>query len=1276
MDKPTKDAIRELVLNLRKTLEAEIERELGRYGIYANRAWIAADELPRLTEKERDEDRPRLEAAIRREQDAGLDQAEAVRAFIRETAYTHMNRLLGLKCMEVRGLITETITTRPIYSDRSQRHRDYLDEHPEAHRAPDRGLMAMLQEAYAEASQQIGMVFDPDSDYSIAWPRPADLKECIDRINDLDKEVARRRGEDPQATPSVYADDTILGWVYQYFQEEEKKRVFYEVSKKKKKISGDNIIPATTAYTERYMVQFLVENSLGALWMEMYPDSDLCERWAYFVEDPNLRKEDGTRQRGREPCPVAELTLLDPAGGSGHFLLYAFDLFAQMYEAEAQMQGQPVERAEIARRILRHNLYGIDIDLRSVQLSALNLYMKACTYAGVRLAELQDGGSVQMNLVCADIVLRRGPQLKELLDRFKEDPLTQDLIKTLWGGLENARELGSLLKVEEQVDAVIARKREGEKGTFWEHPDEAWDLWKQDFLNTLKDYVDRAAESFDLNRRMFGQEAIKGVQLLDLLTRRYDVVATNPPYLYNRNMGGTLRSFVRQVYSNSGSDLYACFVTRCTTLTRTCGFVAMISQQSFMFIRTYENLRKHLLSSTCIRCMAHLGPGAFEDIGGEVVNTTMYTLRVNAPHNWKASFIRLFEDQSKDSAIREILRVPRGDSVDKAFELDQSRFMAIDGSPVAYWVPSQVFHLFETQSRLDEFASPVTGIQTGNNAMFVRNWWEPEKESLGSRWKTYVKGGPYNQYYGNLYWVIDWEDDGNRVQSYEGSTIRNREFHFREGLTYSDVASTGFNARLLPEGSLFDLTGHSVFSDQYSPRYLLALLNSKLVNYLLNILNPTFHFQVGNVASLPFVIPSEKEEGELERLASYCIDSKQSLQSVSLVERDFKTSGIELAVEFLEVEGKHDPGGLYLVLQNWREAHETRLILCSNLTDELVFDLYGLSPETKLAVLRDQGVLASQYPALSVTELGSDLSSLLENLDHLYSLPRIDVENWAATYHARHPNAPDLPPNKLLVSELTRLYVDEGRSLEEICSALKLNPVSVVALRRELGLVNPADLKHEVENLLTHRIWELCKRDEDGIIPYDDGLRNPSLLAQVRGEIEAIFGTERAVEIEAEMDEILGRGGLAGWLENPFFKKHRSQFKRRPILWQITSPDQEFRVLVYYHQLDHDTLPKIRSQYLWPLLERARTQLRAVQEQNPFDLKAIGDLEAYIADLEECDRRLESVIQGAVEVDLPEWANGPYRNGQAPYHPDLDDGVKVNILPLQAAGLLPMKKVV
>ena len=1263
MDKPAKDAIRDLVLDLRKTLEGEVERELGRYGIYADRAWIDASTLPRLSTRERDKDRPRIEATIRREQDAGLSRTEAVRAFIRETAYTHMNRLLGLKCMDVRELIEETVTTRSIYSDRSKRHRDYLDEHPQAHRAPDRGLVAMLQEAYAEVSHQIGVVFDPDSDYSVVWPRHTVLKECIDRINALDRKVARKRGEEPETMTSVYTDDTILGWVYQYFQEKEKARVFSEVRTKKKKISGDDIIPATTAYTERYMVQFLVENSLGALWMEMYPDSDLCEQWEYFVEDPNLQNEDGARVQGRDARPVAELPLLDPASGSGHFLLYAFDLFAQMYEAEAQMQGRPVDRAEIARRILRDNLRGIDIDLRSVQLSALNLYMKACTYAGVRLDELQSNGSVQMNLVCTDIVLREGPELEELLDRFKNDPLTQDLVKTIWRGLKNARELGSLLKVEEQVDAVIARKRKVEKGTFWEHPEELWEQWKQDFLNTLKDYVDRAAESFDVNRRMFGQEAIKGMQLLDLLTRRYDVVTTNPPYMGDLQMGPTLKEFTKHLYSRSASDLYAVFIERCLQLTAEDSYTAMITQQAFMFNVDLAELRADIVKEKWVRCLAHLGPGAFEDIGGEKVNTAMFGLRAVSPESKVSVFIRLLDAQTPAEKEATLRRLVRNQGGEEWFEIQQTDFQVIAGMPMVYWITPAMLSAFKDHGRVTELIEPKAGLSTGDNPRFIRYWWELPPDQRGpERWRPCMSGGEYTRWYSSPPFLIDWANDGQRIKSFRDSSgrqrsaVRNKEYYFTEGLIFLKNGTVAFSPWYTPGNCVFLDTNRFIHVKKAGVFYALGFLNSTFVDHALNLLNPMGGFSHTNINRIPCKAP-EGEEGTISQIAKRSFGVKRKLLSCCPEDSGFEKVGLEWSRPGFE--SPH----LTRLYETWLEQTEDMLIelmLNKAAVDQLVFDAYDLDDAQTEQLMRFETVPPGWYPILE-----------------RYAIAPRGVLSAVREFQARLPIAKRSEERlSALKSELAHLYVDSGKTLEDISRELKINPISVAALRREMGLINPADLKHEVENLLTHRIWELGKRDEDGIIPYDTGLHNPPLLEQVRGEIEAVFGAERAVDIETEMDEILGRGGLALWLGDPFFKKHSSQFKRRPILWQITSPEKQFRVLVYYHKLDHDTLPKVRGQYLWPLLERARTQLRAAKEQDPPDLKTIGDLEEYIADLDECDRRLESVIQGTVEVDLPEWANGPYRDGKPPYDPDLDDGVKVNILPLQAAGLLPMKKVV
>jgi len=1253
MDKQAKDAIRELVLDLRETLEAESERELGRYGIYADRSWIDANDIARLSAKERDQDRPRIEAAIKREQEAGPDLAEAVRAFIRETAYTHMNRLLGLKCMEARGLIDETISTHSIYSGRSKRHRDYLDEHPEVQREADRGLVAMLQQAHAEVSQHIGVVFDPDSDYSIVWPRHTVLKDCIASINAVDEEVASKLGEDTEAMASVFADDTVLGWVYQYFQEREKTRVFAELREKGKKIGGYDIIPATTIYTERYMVQFLVENSLGALWMEMYPDSDQCERWEYYVEDPNLQNEDGARKQGREPRPVAELTLLDPACGSGHFLLYAFDLLAEMYEAEAEMQGQPVDQAEIARRILRHNLYAIDIDLRSIQLSALSLYMKACTYAGVHLDELQNSYPVQMNLVCADIVLHGGNELKELLALFKDDHLTQDLIKTIWRGLENARELGSLLKVEDHVDEVIARKRIAERDTFWEHPEELWEQWKRDFLKTLKDYADRATEAFDVNRRMFGQEAIRGVQLLDLLTRRYDVVTTNPPYMGSHRMGSTLLTYVKAEYSRSSRDLYSCFIERCTSLsTSASGYAALVTMHGFMFLSSFGALREYVLTHSVIRSLAHLGDYAFE-VMGDHAPAAMYALRSTkrpgASDFTTGVFLRLVDQRDKSTALLKATHILQ----------DQRNFSLIDKRPWLYWVHPHFYDSFRDLPPLDDgsgnpIAMPRRGLDPRPMSRFVRHFWEVPN---AKGWVTYTKGGDTRRWYGNREFLVAWGQDGSEIKDCDGSIVPNEDLYFGTALTYSRTSGTGLNVRAMENTAIMGCDGPGIFSDSYSSEYLAGFLNSSLAGFLIHVINPTLHYQTGDVARLPFKHPLKHTKDAVEALAADCMKIALEIHRVFITEPVFQQSAL---ATFSQLAPGITLNGIYRLFQDWVEEHEVRISLNEAAIDGHIFALYEVGGADLEQVLHDQGIRPAFHPILAGYEtVPHDL--LIQADEHLNSVHRCTVASQELVG---------------LKGKLSKLYVKNGKAIEEISAQLGINPVSVVSLRREMGLVNPGDLKHEVENLLSHRTWELCERDEDGIIPYDDGLQNPSLLEQVRGEIEAVFGPERAVAIEAEMDGILGRGGLERWLENPFFKKHVSQFKKRPILWQIASPNQHFRVLVYYNKLDHDTLPKIRSQYLWPLLERAKTRLRATRRQDPPNMKTIGDLEAYIADLEKCDELLESVIEGAIEVDLPDWAKGPYRDRKAPYNPDLDDGVKVNILPLQAAGLLPMKKVV
>ncbi|MCJ7625444.1 MAG: BREX-1 system adenine-specific DNA-methyltransferase PglX, partial [Anaerolineaceae bacterium] len=577
--------------------------------------------LPHLEKKELD-NRRRVAAFIKREEKIGIDQKKATKEFIKEASYTWINRLLGLKCMESRGLIEEVITTRPEYGDRSRYHRNFREKHPDLATKSDDGLIPCLFSAFQEVTEEIKVLFDPGNEYSLVIPRYPFLKKAIQKINDnLDYDT--------------YREDEFLGWVYQYFNSREKDRVFEEVRTKKKKIAGSDIINVTQLYTEKYMVRFLVENSLGAMWMEMYPDSQLCNKWEYFVKDPN--------NSTREPKPVKEITFLDPASGSGHFQLYAFDLFYDMYLEEGI-----IPKDQIPEFILRYNLHGIDIDLRAIQLSALGLYMKA-------KSKNPDMKVQHMNLVSADAIMLDSEILEEFLEEFRDDPTAQELIKTIWQGLENVRELGSLLKVDEQIDEVIKGQKDRRLDFFDKEGVKSWEQWKRDLLAALKRYYEKAAQTFDINKQMFANEACKGVQLLDLLEQKYDVVATNPPYMYKANMGDILKQKLKIIYPDKFIDLYSAFIERCCFFVKKNGFVAMVTQHSFMFISMFEPTRRFILENTTIQKMVHLGPHAFEDIGGEKVNTVLFSIKISNNISHKSLFIKATQSSNKAKHIQKVL---------------------------------------------------------------------------------------------------------------------------------------------------------------------------------------------------------------------------------------------------------------------------------------------------------------------------------------------------------------------------------------------------------------------------------------------------------------------------------------------------------------------------------------------------------------------------------------------------------------------------------------------
>jgi hypothetical protein len=478
------------------------------------------------------------------------------------------------------------------------------------------------------------VLFDPDDLASRLFPRSSALEAMLNLLND------------PDLAPAWAAEETI-GWIYQFFSEQEKSDVFDRLFKQKKKIRRQDIPAATQLFTPRWIVRFIVENTLGRVWIQMHPDSHLKDRLSYLVPLSGEIPAEPLR-------PAREITLLDPACGTMHFGLVAYDIFVEMYREESDRAGEPgwldspsiSSEEEIPSAIIQHNLFGIDIDLRAVQLSALTLYLKA---KGMnKQAEISDH-----NLASADVLALNGSRLGTFIKELQFRPIYGRLLRKLWERLEDINQLGSLLRLEREVSQLIEDERdryerEGRQLDMFRNvaaefesqaaQEEYWDVMASQIIQSL-DFFGRAMAERGLDERFFTKEAVKGLQVLDLMLRRYDCVVANPPYMSRRNMNSTLADFLAGHYPEAKGDLYAAFIVRCGEFAKELGRVGMITQQSFMFISSYEKMRTSLLDEFAIETMAHTGPRAFAEISGEKVNTTVFALRKEPDPSRRANSI-------------------------------------------------------------------------------------------------------------------------------------------------------------------------------------------------------------------------------------------------------------------------------------------------------------------------------------------------------------------------------------------------------------------------------------------------------------------------------------------------------------------------------------------------------------------------------------------------------------------------------------------------------------
>jgi len=629
--------IHDLALEARAILTREARELLeGVYGLYPDGRLDAPDKLPQVrADPEAGETYRRLAQFLEDEARSGLPLPEAVEKLVKEVAFTHLNRLVALKMMEVRRLIRGTLD-RGTESNAFKFYLadpDHADDLARYERGdPETAYRHFLLWQSAQVAQEVRVLFDPDALASRLFPCPRALHALLKVLNR------------PELTEIWEADETI-GWVYQYFNEPELQAAFEKVRTSGAKFEAKDIPSATQLFTPHWIVRFLVQNTLGRLWVEMHPDTRLSGSGLldYLVplEDGQraacsvLRDgQNGTRNTRPAVRPVKTVTLLDPACGGMHFGLVAFDLFAAMYQEELDRAGEPGwpevpsvnDPGEIPAAIIKHNLFGIDIDLRAVQLSALALYLKAKSLNPK--ARITDS-----NLACADVCPLDGARLGTFLrEAHFTRPIYERLIRALWERLRDVNQMGSLLRLEREIGDLIAQERTryqkaplfaGLPGEFEREAaeEEFWDILSMQIIQGLDEFARQHDQAF------FAGEAVKGLRLLDLMLRRYDVLVTNPPYMSRRKMNKTLADLVANAYPEGKGDLFAAFIQRCLEFAEERGYVGMLTMHSFMFISSYEGLRKEIRRQAAIETLAHCGPALFDVGNPGTLQTTAFVLR-------------------------------------------------------------------------------------------------------------------------------------------------------------------------------------------------------------------------------------------------------------------------------------------------------------------------------------------------------------------------------------------------------------------------------------------------------------------------------------------------------------------------------------------------------------------------------------------------------------------------------------------------------------------------
>lgn len=1104
-------------------------------------------------------------------------QKYGVNEVCEEVAYTWFNRLVAIRILQMNGFIDRVllfdnpaIRVPHIVSEARQGRFPKMGD---GERIRLRGLLgdsgktyeqfALLITAFCHATPILQHCFGCINDYTeLLLPEDIlDEDKFVDKLNKTDF-----------ISEEDYKTTELLGWLYQFYIAERKADVFASF-KSGHKAGADDIAPATQIFTPNWIVKYMVQNTLGRIYLDNNPHAALEEKMAYLVPQSDLALNDS--RHIYTYSALEDLKVIDPACGSGHILLEAFDLLFDMYIDEYYSRREAIEN------IFAHNLVGIDLDTRAKQLATFALLLKACQKDDSFL-------TAEVMPMVMDVPKPHG------LDKHALHQACLDFI----GGYEDvvAEELTGNIEDMKDMDTL---------GSIMQFP---LDDMRPMIATCYEQWMEEDMEDCPENVRPI----LPYIQVMLALTDQYTCVIANPPYMGAGNMNSTLSEYVKTYYAEGKADLFSVFMMMGMERLQANGKMAQINMQSWMFLSSFEKLRNSFLQDYSIDNMLHLGARTFDELSGEVVQNTAFVLtNAEADEKTQGMYYRLVD--GKDCADKERLflsHIYENEDGNHIYypNVAQNNFEKIPGCPIGYWFKKAFLGLFDS-IMIGDICEGKNGITTSDNDYFLRMWQEVSFEqirfdkTLGTledcdKWIPYNKAGGKRRWYGNLDFVINWLNKGQEIKELRDekgkklASVRNESYYFKEQVSWSDIKSNGTSFRYYPAGMIFDASANSAYSEKTLDMYpILAIANSKIMDMFAEFYNPGIHFKIGNFYNVPYPLSSEKKEKTGLKAAENVLISKQDWDAhetswdfeqnplVALAQQSSET-GIDIAGKSIHMSD---------MLSRFKDEWTAKFMLLHANEEELnkqFIDIYGLQDE-----------LTPDVPLDEITILQQGEKS---------------IEGNKMVWH-----------DDVIVKQLVSYAIGciMGRySIDH----------------KGLILANQGDGIEEYHQLVPESRFE---PDDDGIVPLmgENSPFSDNAVSRISEMVKVVFGSDSQTENLNYIEATLGKS-LSDYLQKDFWKDHKKMYQKRPIYWLFASTKGAFQCMVYMHRMDAYVVGKVRIKYLLPYIEWLKAKIEELMvrqvELSSLERRQLRDYNKWLDECREYDVRLHEVANQQISIDL------------------------------------------